>query len=184
MASLKNLFKTQLFIFSIILPGIFAFTLWNTWSISNDYVVRFSGSGAEGTFRGLHGTIVFDPSAPEQAKFDVSVDATTIDTGNKTKDKHARGDNWFDVEKYPEIKFRSSRITKADEQYQMTGILTLHGTEKEIIFPFTFTESGSSGVFEGSFTVDREEFGIEGPFIGFLVGDDFEVSLKVPVQSP
>ncbi|WKN42599.1 YceI family protein [Tunicatimonas pelagia] len=175
--------KKQLFFLLLILPTAFAFPIWNTWSISDDYEVRFSGSGAEGTFRGLTGTVVFNPDQLGQAQFDVSVDATTIDTGNKTKDKHARGKDWFDVEQYPEIKFRSSQITKVGEQYQMTGTLTLHGTEKEITFPFTFTENGSSGLFEGSFTVDREEYGIEGPFISFMVGDDFEVSLKVPVQS-
>ncbi|MEM9676003.1 MAG: YceI family protein [Bacteroidota bacterium] len=175
--------RKYLFTLLLVLPFAFGFTIWNTWSIADDYEIRFSGSGAEGTFQGLNGTIVFDPSALEQAKFDVSIDASTIDTGNKTKDKHARGKNWFDVEQYPEIKFRSSQVTKAGEQYQMTGTLTLHGTEKEIMFPFTFTENGGSGLFEGSFTVNREEYGIEGPFIGFLVGDDFEVNLKVPVEN-
>ncbi len=175
--------KRQLFILLLILPAAFAFTIGNTWSISDDYEVRFSGSGAEGTFRGLTGTIKFDPDQLRQSQFDVSIDATTIDTGNKTKDKHARGKSWFDVEQYPEIKFRSLQVTKAGDQYQMTGTLTLHGVEKEITFPFTFTENGGSGLFEGSFTVDREEYGIKGPFIGFMVGDDFEVNLKVPVEN-
>lgn len=178
MSSLKNHLSALL----LVLPITFAFTIWNTWSISDDYEVRFSGSGAEGTFHGLTGTIEFNPEQPEQARFDVSVDAATIETGNNTKNKHARGDNWFDVEQYPKIKFRSSQVTKAGDQYQMTGTLTLHGVEKEITFPFTFTDNGASGLFEGSFTVDREEFGIEGPFISFMVGDDFEVSLKVPVE--
>ncbi|MEM6844998.1 MAG: YceI family protein [Bacteroidota bacterium] len=152
------------------------------WQIGKDYSIQFSGSGAEGTFSGLSGTIVFDPDALGQARFDVTVDASTIETGNNTKNKHARGDSWFDVEKYPNIQFRSSKVTASGNQYQMTGMLTLHGTEKEISFPFTFSQNGNSGVFEGSFTVDREEYGIEGPFISFMVGDDFTVSLKVPVQ--
>ena len=166
----------------LILPGALAFTLWDTWNISDDYEVRFSGSGAEGTFQGLTGTIEFNPDQLKQARFDVSVDAATIETGNNTKNKHARGENWFDVERYPEIKFRSSKVTKDGNNYQMTGTLTLHGVEKEIAFPFTFTENGGSGLFEGTFTVDREEFGIEGPFISFMVSDDFKVSLKVPVE--
>lgn len=174
--------RRQLFTLLMILPFSFAFVWWNIWSISNDYVIRFSGTGAEGTFRGLSGTIVFDPNALQEAKFDVSVDASTIETGNNTKNKHARGDNWFDVKQYPEIRFRSSQISRVGDKYQMTGTLTLHGVEKEITFPFTFSENNNSGVFEGSFTVDREEFGIEGPFISFMVGDDFEVNLKVPVQ--
>ena len=153
-----------------------------TWGITDDYEVRFSGSGAEGTFRGLTGTLAFDPEAPEQARFDVAVDARTIDTGNKTKDKHARGESWFDVEQYPEIKYRSSHIESTDDGYRTTGLLTLHGVKKEVSFPFTFTPQGEGAVFEGGFTVDRQEFGIKGPFFGFVVGDEFTVTLRVPVQ--
>ena len=161
----------------------FGFAPNTAWNISDDYEVRFSGSGADGTFRGLTGTIVFDPAAPEQGRFDISLDARTINTGNKTKDKHARGDSWFDVEQYPEIHFRSSTIEPSSDHYQMTGTLTLHGVDKEITFPFAFTRSpqGDSGTFNGTFTVDREAFGIDGPFFAFTVGDDFEVSLNVPV---
>jgi len=164
-----------------LLIAFFPATL-SEWKITDEYEVRFSGSGAEGTFQGLSGTIIFDSSAPEEAKFDVSIDARTIETGNKTKNKHARGDSWFDVEQYPEISFRSSQVKPSGDGYQIIGVLTLHGVEKEISFPFTFSQNGRSGLFEGSFTVDREEFGIEGPFFGFVVGDEFEVSLKVPVK--
>ena len=159
----------------------FGFAPDTGWNISEDYEVRFSGSGADGTFRGLTGTLVFDPAAPAQGQFNVTLDARTINTGNKTKDKHARGDSWFDVEQYPEIHFRSSKIEPSGDDYQMTGTLTLHGVAKEITFPFTFTPQGNAGTFSGTFTVDREEFGIDGPFFAFTVGDDFEVSLNVPV---
>lgn len=159
----------------------FGFVPENAWNISEDYVVRFSGSGADGTFRGLTGTIVFDPATPEQGQLDVALDARTIDTGNKTKDKHARGDSWFDVEQYPEIRFRSSSITPSGDQYQATGTLTLHGIDKEVTFPFTFSQQGNEGTFQGFFTVDRTDFGIKGPFFAFTVGDDFEVNLNVPV---
>ncbi len=159
----------------------FGFGPESAWNISEEYEVRFSGSGADGTFRGLTGTIVFDPTAPGQGRFNVALDARTIDTGNKTKDKHARGDSWFDVEQYPEIRFRSSQIKSSGDHYQMTGTLTLHGVDKEISFPFTFSQQAKSGLFSGNFTVDREEFGIKGPFFAFTVGDDFEVSLNIPV---
>lgn len=153
-----------------------------TWNIAEDYEVRFSGSGADGTFRGLTGTIVFDPQVLDASRIEVAVDARTIDTGNETKDKHARGDSWFDVEQYPEITFRSSRIEPADGGYRMTGTLDLHGVRQEVSFPFTFTSEGETGMFEGTMTVDRKDFGIKGPFFGFVVGDTFEVALRVPVR--
>ena len=147
------------------------------WKISDDYSIKFSGNGAEGTFSKLTGTIVFDPQQLDQSNFDVLVDASTIDTGNKTKDKHARGSSWFDVEKYPNIGFKSSSFKRTADGYDVTGILDLHGVKKEITIPFTFSDS----VFEGKFMVNRDEFEITGPFFGFVVGDEFDVVLKVPV---
>lgn len=167
----------------ILTTALVAFTSEHAqWTIADNYEVQFSGSGADGTFKGLEGTINFDPDNPEQAQFDVTLDARTIETGNKTKNKHARGESWFAVEQYPQIHFRSEKIKASGEEYQMTGTLTLHGVKKEISFPFTFYQEGNTGLFEGSFTVDREEYGIEGPFFGFMVGDDFKVDLYVPVK--
>ena len=47
-----------------------------------------------------------------------------------------------------------------------------------------FSRSGNTAMFEGTFTVNRKDFDITGPFFGFVVGDEFEVTLKVPVQAP
>ncbi|MEM1137783.1 MAG: YceI family protein [Bacteroidota bacterium] len=152
------------------------------WVIQDGYEIKFSGSGADGTFGNLTGIITFDKDNLGDAQFNVTLAANTISTGNKTKDKHARGDNWFDVEKFPKIKFTSTRVSTLGDDYQIVGELELHGVKKQITFPFTFTENGNKGIFEGTFTVNREDFDIMGPFFGFVVGDEFEVTVKVPVQ--
>lgn len=150
-----------------------------SWRISDDYTIKFSGTGAEGTFRGLEGQIIFDPHNFGNSKFDVSIDPSTIDTGNNTKDKHARGKSWFHVDKYSKIKFVSNKIYSSGRQYVTEGLLTLHGVEKNVEITFNFEESNGKATFEGKMTIDRQEFGIEGPFISFMVGDEFEVSLIV-----
>ena len=71
------------------------------YTITDNYSIEFSGSKAEGTLGGLAGAIVFDPTDLEASTFNVEVDINTISTGNKTKDKHARGDSWFDAAMYP-----------------------------------------------------------------------------------
>lgn len=156
---------------------------FSTWNISDDYNIRFSGRGAEGTFSGLEGTINFDPSDLSAARMDVSVDVKTISTGNNTKNKHARGDSWFDAERYPKITFRSQRFRRSGQAYEVVGNLTLHGTTKEVTIPFTFTENTDGGLFQGKFTVDRQVYGIEGPLLAFTVGDEFEIEMKVPVSN-
>ncbi len=154
----------------------------SNWNISDDYNIRFSGRGAEGTFKGLQGTVDFDPQNLSNARMDVQVDVKTIDTGNSTKNRHAKGDSWFDAAKYPLIKFRSKRFARSSSGYVVTGDLTLHGTTKEVRIPFTFSERTNGGLFEGKFNVNREEYGIEGPLFSFTVAEEFEIELRVPVS--
>ena len=153
-----------------------------SWNISPDYAIRFSGSKAAGTFSGLTGTITYDPAALASAAMDISVAAATIKTGNSLKDKHARGDSWFAVEKYPTIRFVSSALARRGDAYVATGRLTLHGVTKPVTIPFAFTQPAAGrGLFTGQFTVNRHDYGIEGNFLGFSVGDEFVVDLRVPV---
>ncbi len=153
-----------------------------TWEIQEGYEIAFSGKKAEGTFKGLEGTIIFDPNDLSNAQFNVSVDVNTIQTGNKTKNKHARSENWFFVAQFPKVHFNSVLVTKtATNAYQLRGELELKGIRKEVVFPFTFTDQGTLAVFQGSLKVNRKDFGIEGNFMEFLVGDEFEVKIRVPV---
>lgn len=153
----------------------------DSYTIGDNYVIRFDGRGAGGTFRGLEGEIVFDPADLTAARMDVSVDATTIETGNKTKDKHARGDAWFDVETYPTIRYVATDFKRTETGFIASGKLTLHGTTKAMPLPFTFERTAEGGAFAGAMTVDRKAFGIKGPWLGFTVGDEFLVELVVPV---
>ncbi|MEJ7660764.1 MAG: YceI family protein [Hymenobacter sp.] len=150
------------------------------WAISPDYAIRFSGGKAEGTFSGLVGTVNFDPADPAQAALDVRVEAATISTGNKLKDKHARGDGWFDVQRYPTIRFASTAIARRGDAYVANGRLTLHGVTRLVVIPFSFLcrRRPARGVFTGQFTVNRHDYGIEGNFLGFSVGDEFAVELR------
>ena len=154
----------------------------SAWVISEDYDIRFDGTKAQGTFKGLEGTIQFDPDIPENALFDVSVEVATISTGNRTKDKHARGKDWFFAEKFPRIRFKSTSVESASTGYRLLGELDLRGVKKEVVLPFTFSGRGDVGEFIGTLKVNRQDYGIKGPFLGFLVGDDFEVFLRVPVK--
>lgn len=155
-----------------------AFTILNlSWDINSNYTVKFSGRGATGTFTGLKGIVNFDPMNLASSKIDVSVDATTINTGNKKKDEHARDEAWFDVAKFPTIKFTSSAFTKTADAYSAHGTLDLHGVQKEIDIPFTFTNN----TFNGTFKVARKDYGIKGSGPSFLVSSDFEINLIVPV---
>lgn len=153
-----------------------------TYAIADGYAVRFSGRGASGTFAELTGAIRFDTAALDAAAIDVAVATASIATGNATKDGHARGASWLDAAAYPVIRIRSTAFAKAEDGYVMAAELTLHGQTRPVEIPFTFTpRPDDGGTFRGAFTVDREDYGIEGPFGQFVVADELDVELVVPV---
>ncbi len=153
-----------------------------SWNLDPGYTIKFEGIKAEGTFSGLAGTVSFDPANLASASMRVEVDATTIKTGNSLKDRHARGESWFDVAKYPKIQFQSTAFARADSGYVVRGDLTLHGVSKPMAIPFQFSQQGGKGVFTGQFKVNRKDFGINGNVLGFTVGEEFDVTLRVPVS--
>jgi len=178
-----NLYCMKNLSFVAIILASFSFLAFSSialtsYEIADGYSVKFDGRGATGFFTGLEGDISFDANNLEASRIDVRVDASTISTGNGTKDKHARSDNWFDVENYPKITFRSDKFEKTATGYNVTGIFEVHGFKKSETIPFTFQDN----IFVGNLTINRREYGIEGPFYSFTVSDEFEVSLRVPVK--
>ncbi|HTH55367.1 MAG TPA: YceI family protein [Cyclobacteriaceae bacterium] len=127
------------------------------WKIAEGYSIKFDGGDPSGEFTGLKGTIKFDEKNLAASKFDVTIDVATINTGNGMKNTHAKGANWFDVEKYPNIIFTSSAITKTAAGFEAKGTLELHGVKKEITLPFTFTNN----TFAANMEVSRMDFNLD-----------------------
>ena len=143
------------------------------------FVIKNFGINIGGTFEGLGGSILFDPSNLAGASFTISVDAKTVDTDIEARDNHLRKAEYFDVEKYPRISFRSTKITttnKADYLY-MFGIITIKNVSKVISFPFKHTSKDGGILFEGDFKLDRREFGVGGK--SFSLSDDVSVELSI-----
>jgi polyisoprenoid-binding protein YceI len=135
-----------------------AFTTYNSvsWKIAEGYSIAFESKNPAGIFKTMVGNIQFDANNLVASSFDMQVDVKSINTGNGIKNKHAVSENWFDAAKYPQIKFKSSKIMKSSKGYSVTGILDMHGVQKEITFPFTF----KNNTFEASFEVNRADFKI------------------------
>src|ERR1700712_3160574 len=121
------------------------------WKISDNYSIKFDGGDPSGEFKGLKGTVSFDPANLASSKFDATIDVASINTGNGMKNTHAKSDKWFDAEKYPTIKFTSTSITKTAAGFEAKGTLSIHGVDKEITLPFNF----ANNTFTASFEIDR-----------------------------
>lgn len=123
----------------------------------------------EGLFQDFSGTLTYSAQDPAKCKIDVTVKAASLDTRNANRDKVLRSDDFFDVEKYPRLSFRSTRVAATGiDTFDVAGDLTIHGTTKQITIPVkTIGVHAVPGVgefagFETTFTIDRREFGVLG----------------------
>lgn len=147
----------------LVLSVVFALSGWvNAQTInSQKSVVNFEIGNmkvrtVDGTFGGMKGDLVFDVNALENAHFKVCIDAASVNTENEKRDDHLRNEDFFHVEKYPEICFISSSISKTDEGFLTKGTLEMHGTIREVEIPFTY----ENNTFVGKITVNRFDYNV------------------------
>jgi len=127
------------------------------------FTIKNFGINTGGSFTGLQGDINFDKDHPEEAKFVVSIDANTINTDNDMRDNHLREASYFDVKKYPRISFVSTKISRSTSgELVVYGKLTIKDQTRDISFPFTFTASNNGYLFNGTFNINRKDFGVGG----------------------
>jgi len=126
----------------------------------------------EGTFSDMKGTVRFDGNDLPHSLLDVCVSAESVNTESESRDEHLRKEDFFHVEVYPTICFRSTTVTRNTSGYVANGTLTMHGVSKDVSIPFTF----SNNTFEGSFSLDRTDYGV-GSDGGFMVGKTVELTI-------
>jgi polyisoprenoid-binding protein YceI len=153
------------------------------------FQVRHLVTRVRGRFDDFEGTLNFDAGNPGASSVSVTIQATSIDTNEKDRDTHLRSADFFDVEKFPQVTFKSTSITGSGENYRVVGDLTIHGVTKEVTLPATFLGTakdpwGNDRVgFESELTINRKDFGLNWNTAleagGFLVGDDIKISLSV-----
>ena len=98
------------------------------------FQIRHWLTKVEGRFRDFDGRIAIDRAQPVNSSVDVTIQATSIDTGQERRDNHLRSADFFEVEKYPTITFKSLKVVpKGKDLYEVTGDLTMHGVTKMLV---------------------------------------------------
>src|SRR6185503_16552827 len=96
-------------------------------------------SSVRGKFTDFSVDINFDEADITKSSVTATIKATSIDTGIEARDKHLRTADFFDVGKYPEITFQSTKIVKKGKNFIAIGTFAMHGISKEISIPFVST---------------------------------------------
>jgi polyisoprenoid-binding protein YceI len=168
--------KTFLFCFCLLALTSVA----QSYKLADGHKIAFTNPDVSGTFDELTASsIVFDVAKLATSKLNFKIEVGSINTGNGLMNKHAKGEEWFNGDKYPYIEFASSKIEKTSEGYKATGKLVMHGVSKEVSIPFTFSEKGNKGTFVAKFSVDRSDYQIGKKNGG--VSETIKITATIPV---
>jgi len=157
------------------------------------FAVRHMMSQVRGTFGDFSMTIVKDDANPAGSSVDFKIQATSVTTANEMRDKHLRSEDFFFVEKFPEITFKSTKIEKVSEtEYKATGEFTMRGVTKVLTLPVTFLGEmkGMDGKSLVGFSVttklDRKEFGFNWNKAldngGLLLSDEVTIEINIEAK--
>lgn len=144
----------------------------------------------KGTFHKFDASIEADPTDLTTADIKFSVDVSSIDTRNSDRDAHLRSADFFDAETYPTLTFHSTNIVKTgDDEYNVTGDLTIRGVTRSETFSVTFEGQGKDPWgnekvgFSAEGKINRSDYGLTWNAAletgGVLVGDQIKISLQI-----
>ncbi len=147
-------------------------------------------STVRGSFNEFTGAIEFDEVNPLKSTIDVTINAASIDTREQQREDHLRSPDFFDVEKYPNITFKSTRIEQTgDKTGRLIGNLTIRDVTKEVTLDVEYAGQAKSpwGTTSAGFTasgpINREDYGLKWNQTletgGFLVGDKIKLDIEV-----
>ena len=154
------------------------------------FQVRHLVTNVRGRFNDFNGTINLDPANLEKSSVEFRVQAASIDTAHADRDKHLRAEDFFHVEKYPEITFKSTSIKKTGKDtYAVTGDFTMRGVTKRITLPVTYLGTArdpwgnDKAGFETAITLDRKDYGIVWNTAvdngGVILGDEVKIAVNL-----
>lgn len=183
--------KGILFAFVALLStGLFAQTAWTVDKAHSQVSFGITHMGiaeVTGLFRSFDASIDTKGNGLENATYNVTIDVNSVDTGVEKRDNHLRSDDFFAVEKYPEMTFKSTSVRKdGQNKYKVTGDLSLHGITKPVTLDVwhrgTITKEDGTEVagFQITGDISREEFNIGPDFPEAALSD--EVRIKVDAE--
>jgi polyisoprenoid-binding protein YceI len=143
-----------------------------------------------GGFEKISGKLVYDADNASKSSVDVTIETASINTREEQRDKHLRSADFLDVEKYPSITFRSTRVESTGDGLNVVGDLTIHGVTKSVTLavdgpsdemkdPWGNVKLGASATTK----IKRKDFGLTWNAAleagGVLVGDDVNITLDI-----
>lgn len=192
---MRNMLKIAALVAAFALPSFAQTGTWNVDPAHSKAVfsVKHLGiSTVRGEISKASGHADLDDKDISKSQIEVTLDPATVNTGQEGRDKDLRSPNFFDVEKFPTMSFKSKSVTKgADGKLKLTGDLTLHGVTKEVVFEVDGPSPAIKDPFGGgqrrgasaTANINRKDFGITWNHVmdsgGLMVSDDVTITIDL-----
>jgi polyisoprenoid-binding protein YceI len=151
------------------------------------FSIRHLVSRTSGNFVDFAGAIEYDPTRLDQTTIEATIQVASIDTRNSKRDQHLAGADFLDATRFPTITFKSASAEVIDGALRITGALTMHGVERQIVLPVevlgigTHPRNGAPVAgFAGEVTIKRSDFGVNSwTDAAGVLGDEVTVQLSI-----
>jgi polyisoprenoid-binding protein YceI len=159
---------------------------------SAQFAVRHLGlSTVRGAFTKVSGTVQLDDKDVTKSSVEVTIDAASVDTRVADRDKDLRSDHFFDVEKYPTLTFKSTKVEQVEPgKLKVSGDLTIHGVTKQVVLdvdgpaaPVKDPWGNQRAAANATTKINRQDYGVKWNAKmdngGWVVGDDVAITIDV-----
>jgi polyisoprenoid-binding protein YceI len=177
-------------------PGAAATSTWQidpNHSAAQFAVRHLAISTVRGAFTKVTGTVQLDDKDISKSSVDVTIDAASVDTRVPDRDKDLRSDHFFDVEKYPTLTFKSTKVEEVEPgKLKVTGDLTIHGVTKPVVLdvegptaPVKDPWGNQRAAVNATTKINRQDFGVKWNAKmdggGLVVGDDVAIIIDAEI---
>jgi polyisoprenoid-binding protein YceI len=163
--------------------GADEFTMDPVHSSANFAVKHLMISTVHGRFSDVSGTIIYDEKDPSKSSVLAVIKTASVNTDNQTRDKDLRSANFLETDKYPEMRFQSTKVEKIGDLLQVTGNLTMKGVTHQIMLPITLARAEVKGKtrlgIETSTTLNRFDYNVSFDSTGATVGKEIKIDINV-----
>jgi polyisoprenoid-binding protein YceI len=154
------------------------------------FTIKHMMSKVSGAFTDFEGKFSFEPKKQEASSGEFTIKAASINTNNAKRDEHLKSPDFFDVQKYPTITFKSTKVDKTGkDKFKLTGDFTMHGVTKPVTFSVEYLGTAKDPWGNEKFAatahgkINRKDFGLNWNKVleagGLLVGEDVDMVLQI-----
>ena len=177
---------------ALLLTGVSALAQSSSWTIDPNHsqvnfaIKHLEVSTVRGSISGVAGNVVWDEKNPSKSSVEATINTTTVSTNNEKRDGHLKSPDFFNVEKFPTMTFKSTSVTSANGKLQVVGDLTLAGVTKSVTLDVdgpTPPQKGQGGKMVTGFSatgkLKRSDFNFGSKYGAPTLGDEVQFTIDV-----